>query len=260
MPQRHQANTNSRAKRQMAIMPVKGPNDCEAICGYDESEMAHSAPADALPWQFLSASGRALLPNVVFDVGGTLGVYLALAPHFASSSIMPLLAASLVPIAGIALNIARKRRLDIIGVIVLVGILASIAGAAFGGSQRLLLLRESFSTGAIGLALVVSPVFPKSIGYYIMRHFIRAHETSHGLSFESLYESKPFRRTLSEITFFWGVLLLFEFGLRVFLALSSPVVFVLSVSPLILNTLMILGGIASAFWMARGIRLSLASP
>lgn len=220
---------------------------------------AQIAQAQVLPWRFLRASGRALLPNIAFDVGGTIGVYLALVPHFAASSVLPLLAASLVPIAGIALNIVRKRRVDVIGVIVLVGILASIAGAAFGGGQRLLLLRESFSTGAIGLALIVSPVFPRPIGYYIMRHFINAHQTSHGLTFERLYESRRFRRAMSEITFFWGMLLLAEFALRVFLALSTPIAFAVSVSPLILNGLMITGGVASAYWLSRGIRLSLVS-
>lgn len=216
--------------------------------------------ADAISWRFLSASGRALLPNVILDVGGTIGVFLSLAPHFAASSIVPLLAASLVPIVGIILSVVRKRRVDIIGVIVLVGLLASIAGAAFGGGQRLLLLRESFSTGAIGFALFISPIFPKPIGYYIIRHFITANETSHGLCFERLYESELFRRTLRETTFFWGVLLLVEFGLRVFMALTLPVVFVVAVSPVILNGLMLFGGIASAYWMSRGIRLALAMP
>jgi hypothetical protein len=132
--------------------------------------------------------------------------------------------------------------------------LASIAGAAFGGGQRLLLLRESFSTGAIGLALFISPIFPKPIGYYIVRHFINAHETSHGLCFERLYESRAFRRTLREMTFFWGVLLLGEFALRFFMAVTLPVAVVVSASPVILNVLMLLGAVISAIWMSRGIR------
>lgn len=209
---------------------------------------------NAVPWRFLSTSGRALIPNVIFDVGATVGVFLTLAPHFAATSIVPLLAASLVPIIGIAFNVFRKRRVDIIGVIVLIGLLASIACAAFGGGQRMLLLRESFSTGAIGLALFISPVFPKPIGYYIVRYFITAHENSHGVCFERLYESHIFRRTLREMTFFWGVLLLVEFGIRIFMALTLPVAVVVAASPLILNGLMLFGAVASAFWMSHGIR------
>jgi hypothetical protein len=207
-----------------------------------------------MPWRFLSSTARALLPNVIFDVVGTVSVFLVLAPHFEASSIIPLLGASLVPIAGITLNAVQKRRLDIIGVIVLVGLMASIAGAAFGGGQRLLLLRESMSTGAIGLALFISPIFPKPIGYYVVRHFIAAHEEAHGLCFDRLYESYSFRRTLRDLTFFWGVLLLFEFGVRAFMAFTLPVAIVVSTSPLILNTLMLFGAILSAFWMSRGIR------
>jgi hypothetical protein len=189
----------------------------------------------------------------MFDVGGTVSVFFILSPHFAVSSIVPLLAASLVPIAGIVFNVVKERRVDIVGTIVLLTLLASIAGAVFGGSQRLLLLRESLSTGAFGLALSISPIFPKPIGYYVVRHFINAHESSHGLCFERLYESHRFRRTLREITFFWGVLLLLEFGLRVLMILTLPVAVVVSTSPLILNGLLFLGAVISAVWMSRGI-------
>jgi hypothetical protein len=190
----------------------------------------------------------------VFDIGGTMSVFFILSPHFVASSIIPLLAASLVPIAGIIFNVMKKRRVDVVGMIVLLTLLASIAGAVFGGGQRLLLLRESLSTGAFGLALSISPVFPKPIGYYVVRHFINAHESSHGLCFERLYESRRFRRTLREITFFWGVLLLVEFAIRVLMILTLPVAVVVSTCPLILNGLMLLGAVISAFWMSRGIR------
>lgn len=216
--------------------------------------MVHRIDAGDMPWRFLSSSGRVLLPNIVFDVGGTVSVFLALSPHFPASSVVPLLAASLVPLVGIMFNIVKKRRADMIGVIVLLALLASIAGAVFGGGQRLLLLRESLPTGVFGLALSISPIFPKPIGYYIVRHFINAHESAHGLCFERLYESRRFRRTLREITFFWGVLLLLEFGLRVLMILTLPVAVVVSTSPLILNGLLLLGAVISAFWMSCGIR------
>lgn len=216
--------------------------------------MVQPAAVNAMPWRFLSTAARTLLPNVLFDVAGTISVFLLMAPHFKATSVIPLLAASLVPIAGISLHGVQKRRVDIIGVIVLVGILASIAGAVFGGGQRLLLLRESMSTGAIGLALFISPIFPKPIGYYVIRHFIAAHEDAHGLCFDRLYESYSFRRTLRDLTVFWGALLLFEFGLRAFMAFTLPIPVVVSTSPLILNALMLMGAILSAYWMSRGIR------
>jgi hypothetical protein len=214
---------------------------------------------DHVAWRFFASSVRALIPNLIVDIGGTLAVFALLAPHFASSSIIPLLVASLVPLAGNVVSLVRHRRLDIVGIIVLVGLLAGVAGAAFGGTQRLLLIRESFATGAIGLACFISPVFPRPIAYYVVRHFMTAHEESHGLRFERLCESQLFRRTLRGFTFFWGVLLLAEFGLRVFMALTLPVVFVIAFGPLILNALMLLGGVVSAVWMGRSIHLALTS-
>jgi hypothetical protein len=180
-----------------------------------------------------------------------------LAPHFPVSSIVPLLAASLVPVVGIVFSAVRKRRVDVVGAIVLLTLLASIAGAVFGGSQRLLLLRESLSTGAFGLALSISPIFPKPIGYYVVRHFINAHENSHGLCFDDLYECRRFRLVLRQLTFFWGLLLLLEFGLRVVMILTLPVAVVISTCPLILNGLLLVGAAISAFWMSRGIREAL---
>jgi hypothetical protein len=46
----------------------------------------------------------------------------------------------------------RHRRLDIFGIMMLIGLAAAVLAALLGGGQRLLLIRESFVTGALGLA------------------------------------------------------------------------------------------------------------
>jgi hypothetical protein len=209
------------------------------------------------PWRFFIASVRALIPNLVFDVGGTVAVYYLLLAFFPPTSALPLLGATLVPALSIVFNVWKRRRIDVVGIIVIVGLLAGIAGVCMGGSQRLLLLRESFVSGAIGLALFISPIFPKPIGYYVLRSFMAENEIS-VTPFDTLWEKPFFRRTVRFGTFFWGLLLLTEFGLRVFFALMLPVVFALAVAPIILNALLLIGGAISAVVMGRAIGAALA--
>src|SRR5947208_2551964 len=101
---------------------------------------------------FLRETLRGLAPSLLISVAGTLLIYSLLRPHFPPASVLPLPIASLFPLLGNAVSLARHRRLDIFGVMVLIGLAAGVLAALLGGGQRLLLIRESFVTGAIGLA------------------------------------------------------------------------------------------------------------
>ncbi len=210
------------------------------------------------PLRVLFNSFRALIPNLLVDIGGTTAVYYLLLPHFDKSSLLPLFGASLVPLISVVLGIVRHRKIDVVALIVLLGLLGSVCGLFFGGTQRLLLVRESFFTGLAGLALFVSPMFRNPIGYYVVTHFMSAHGSHESGMLERLWESPKFRKTIRFITYFWGLLLLTEFGLRVFMALTLPVVFVLTVGPLVLNALMLAGGAFSAVRFTRAMRIALS--
>jgi hypothetical protein len=216
--------------------------------------VCHTASVPPTAWSFFTASVRALIPNLLLDVGGTIAVYYALLAFFSSTSLVPLYGATLVPALSIAFNVWKKRRIDVIGVIVLVGLLLGIAAVFMGGTQRLLLVRESFVSGAMGLALFVSPVFPKPLGYYVMRSFMTQNDVA---PFDTLWENPPFRRTVRSITLFWGCVLLVEFGLRISFALMLPVVFTLGVGPLISNGIMLAAGAVTAIAMGQAIAAAL---
>ena len=220
--------------------------------------MASVSDSTTAPFTLLLADFRALLPNLLIDIGGSLAVYYGLLPHFAKTSLVPLVGASLVPLVSVVFGMLRHRRLDVIGVIVFAGMLGSLPGMLFGGDQRWLLVRESFFTGFAGLLLFVSPLFRKPLGYYVAAHFFSAHNTLGVTAIDTLWESAFFRKTIRFITFFWGLLLLGEFGLRVFMAFALPIVFVLGVGPLILNALMLGAGALSALAFSRAMRVALA--
>ncbi|HKE35891.1 MAG TPA: hypothetical protein VKB39_00565, partial [Candidatus Baltobacteraceae bacterium] len=124
---------------------------------YRRDAGAKERPApEETPLHFLWESFYALLPTLAIDVGGTTIVYYILARFYPSTSIWPVLGASLVPAVSNIVNLVRRGTVDIVGLFILLGMIAGLIPAAFGGTQRMLLLRESFISGLLGLILLVS--------------------------------------------------------------------------------------------------------
>lgn len=217
----------------------------------------HPAPEET-PWQFLWESFRALLPTLAIDVGGTTIVYYALAHFYPSTSIWPILGASLVPAVSNIVNLVRRKTVDIVGLFILLGMIAGLIPAAFGGTQRMLLIRESFISGLLGLILLFSGfVMRRPIGYYVIREFLTANDALPEEHFEILWRTSYFRRGVRVVTIAWGALLLGELVLRGFMALTMNVGLVVSISPLIFTTLMLLAGIATTIWLSGAISRAL---
>jgi hypothetical protein len=66
-------------------------------------------------------------------------------------------------------SVVRKRKLDVAAALVLGGIAVSLVLIALGGSERVLLLRDSLITSIVGLAIAISAVFPRPILYFLFR-------------------------------------------------------------------------------------------
>lgn len=218
----------------------------------------HSVSALELT-KFLWASIRALLPTLAFDIAGTMIVYYALARLLGNASIWPILGASLVPTVSNAYNFARRRTFDIVGLIVLAGLLVGLIPAVFGGSQRLLLMRESFVTGLLGVILIVSAIRHRPLAYYVIREFLTANEALPHERWDMLWQSGYFRHTIRGITIGWGALLLGEFVLRAFMALRMNIAFVLGAAPVFITILLLLAGVVTAFWLAHAMRVALSA-
>lgn len=208
---------------------------------------------------FLWASIRALLPTLTFDVVGTMGIYFLLVPHFGATSVWPILGASLVPVISNVFNFVRRHTFDVVGIIVLIGLLAGVVPAIFSGSQRLLLVRESFISGLLGLILILSALLHRPLAYYVIREFLTANEALPHERWDVLWKSWYFRHTIRAMTIGWGALLLGEFVLRAFMALRMNIAFVLGAGPLFMTILLLLAGLVTAFWLAHAIRVALSA-
>lgn len=212
------------------------------------------------PTQILWRSVRALLPTLVVDTAGATAVYYLLAPHYPVGSVWPVLGASLVPVASNIFNFARRRSFDVIGLIVLLGLIVGALPAAFGASGRMLLLGQSFLTGFIGLGFIVATLFMRqSIMYYVAREVLTANEALPQHELDALWRSPTFRRGARRVTLGWGVLLLGEFGLRALMAMRWNVGLVIGVGPVILTLLLICAGVLTAVWFRAELARTLAA-
>lgn len=227
--------------------------------GEEQAIPLHHAVSAAELRRFLWASIRELLPTLAFDIAGTMAVYYALLPQFGPTSIWPILGASMVPAISNLFNFVRRHSWDVVGIIVLIGLLVGVIPAVLGGTQRILLLRESFVTGALGLILLLSAALHRPLAYYVIREFLTANEALPHERWDVLWECGFFRHTIRGITLGWGSLLLGEFVLRAFMALKWNVAIVLGAGPIFITILLAIAGVITAFFLAHAIRVALSA-
>jgi hypothetical protein len=117
---------------------------------------------------------RGVVPSLVID-GLLRDVLLtSYVPHV--SQVIALGLSATFPTVYGLVTIVRRRHLDIIGALVLVGIVVSIVATLVGGDPKLLLIRESFITGALGMVCLTSLVWPRPLMFYIGRQFSAGEE------------------------------------------------------------------------------------
>jgi hypothetical protein len=132
-------------------------------------------------------------------------------------------------------TIARRRHLDIVGAVVLVGIAVSILATLVGGDPKLLLIRESFVTGALGIVCLTSLVWPRPLMFYIGRQFSAGEDPARIAEFNALWQYPGARRTFRVMTIVWAVGWMSEFMLRVVMVLTLSIPEVLAISPFVFN-------------------------
>jgi hypothetical protein len=172
-------------------------------------------------WTQRFTVSRSVLWSAAFDGLGPYLVYRLVSPH---TSLLVALAWTMLP-PGISnlVTLVRKRRPDIIGLIVIAGIAVGLLLFLLGGSARLLLIRESFIPGAIGLLFLLSLFFRRPLSYYISRQFVTGDDPARAARWNSQYELSRYKFGMPRITAVWGAVLVGEAGLRTVLAFSLPI-------------------------------------
>ncbi|MFT4069652.1 VC0807 family protein [Paraburkholderia sp.] len=153
-------------------------------------------------------------------------------PHVGETG--ALIASAVPPLVWSAIELARFRRVDALSVMVVVGIVLSVAAMALGGSPRMLLLRESLVSGAVGVLFLLSLPMRRPLIFYLARATVAREMEGGAAHFEALWHERPgLAAAMRTMTLVWGVGLSAETALRAWMALTWPIERFLVVSPFI---------------------------
>lgn len=180
---------------------------------------------------------RGFLLSIGLNAAIPLGLYQFTKHYISPSEVVALSVAATFPLIESIFDFARHRRFDLIAVFALIGIVVSLIGVLLGGDSKILLIKESFFTGALGLACFVSLLLPRPLMFYVGRQFMAGKDREKIAQFDAQWQHPYARFVHRLITVVWGVAFVDEFILRVVLIYTLPVAFVLAVSPILLGAI-----------------------
>lgn len=178
----------------------------------------------------------AIVLNAVFPVI----LYKLSRRYLSPSEFTALVVAALFPLGKNVFDLVSRRQLDPIGIVVLLGLVADGIAMLFGGSPRLLLIRESMFTGAFGLACFFSLLLPRPMMFYFSRFFIAGSDPERQARFNSSWQLPDVRYSHRLITVVWGTVFLGELITRILLIYWLSAALVLVISPILMGVLTII--------------------
>ncbi len=131
------------------------------------------------------------------------------------------------------LELARHRTLDALSALVLAGIALSLAALAFGGSPRMLMVRENLFTVPIGLLFLVSLGMRKPLIYYAASATMARSSPEQHAIFEAAWQRPEVLHGLRVLSLVWGAGLIAQGLLLGWMAWTWPIPTYLWASPII---------------------------
>lgn len=163
---------------------------------------------------------RRLLPNILLANVAPVLVYWIIRPHTASDA-DALALVTVFPLVDIGLQGARRRRLDLFGVVGLAGIAIGFAGTPLAhGDPLMLKLKGVIPTAAIGLICLGSLIAPRPVMFYVGREFETAGDPVKVVAYNAEWFQPGRPHDYRVVTAVWGLGLLGEAGVTVLLATS----------------------------------------
>jgi len=155
----------------------------------------------------------------VFDLVGPLATYAVLRSS-GMSAVGALILSGVFPAFGVLLGVARDRRVDVFGVLVLVGIAVGTVLGLASGSARLVLLEGSVPTAVFGAVCIGTLWTARPLMYRFAIEFIGA-DTPKGRDFADKWRYPGFRHAFRVTTVVWGMAYLAEAIARVLIVEST---------------------------------------
>jgi hypothetical protein len=194
------------------------------------------AAADA--WQPGIPDLKEHLPSIVWGAAFPIGVYFLVRRHV-NSDAQALIVAGGCSVVWIVFQFVRRRRVDLVGVIVLFGFVVGVASSILlHGNAYVLKVRDAFFTALFGAACVVT-VFTheRPTLFYVSRYLSTGNDPDKVAAYNLLHEVPIGRRTFKVLSIVWGIGLMAEAGFRMVLAEMLPTGTFLAVSPFITTSI-----------------------
>jgi hypothetical protein len=176
---------------------------------------------------------RGILFSLVLNVAIPLLLYNICKNQYHTSDVVALSVSAIFPICDSIFEAVRHRQFDLIAIVSLIGAATGIVGVLLGGDVKLLLIRESFFTGALGLACFISFLFPRPLMFYFGRQMMAGKDKAKIAEFNEKWQVPHVRFVNRLITFVWGCAFIGEFLVRVALVYTLSPAMVLAVAPII---------------------------
>lgn len=199
-------------------------------------------PSPPAGWQPGIPSIREHLPSLIFGAALPIGVYFLVRRHV-SSDAEGLIVAGCFSVAWIVIQFVRQRRVDVVGVIVLVGFAVGVGSSTLlGGNAYMLKVRDGFFTALFGVACIVT-IFThdRPALFYVSRYLSAGNDPAKLSAFDRLHDVPIGRHTFRVLSVLWGIGLVVEASARLTLADVLPTGTFLAVSPFI--TASVIGGL-----------------
>ncbi len=171
---------------------------------------------------------RSIAKIVIIDLAAPLIAY-SLLRSAGMSTVTALVLSGVFPALGVAIGVIRHRRLDVVGALVLAGILAGTVLGLISHNAKLVLMEGSVPTAIFGVACLGSLWTRRPLMYGMSLEFTGP-DTAKGREMISLWQYEGFRRIFRVITTVWGVGFLLEAALRVAIVYNTSTSTALSLS------------------------------
>ncbi|MCP1122919.1 hypothetical protein NKR74_06150 [Bacillus sp. 3103sda1] len=174
---------------------------------------------------------RGIILSLLINAALPILVYELLLGHV--SNITALIIATMIPLVETIIYFLKYRKWDAFAVFMLVGFILGILAALIGGDEKLILVRESFVTGVMGLIFLGSLITRRPLIYYFALRFTVGKTQKEQAAFADKWNNAYFRKVLRIMTAGWGIVLLGEALLKVVLVYSLSVSTFLAISSLV---------------------------
>jgi hypothetical protein len=151
---------------------------------------------------------RSLAPIAIFDIGGPLAAYYGLRAA-GVPSLGALIISGVLPALGIVFGVLRDRRLDAIGILILIGIAVGTVLGLVSGSAHLVLLDGTVPAAVFGAVCLGSLWSRRPLMYRFALETMGA-ATPRGRDFADKWRYPGFRHAFRVTTVVWGLAFLAE--------------------------------------------------